>query len=551
MRRLDDLLLRLAAGPAALAAAALVALTLLLCLPGFFGLPPVDRDEASFAQASRQMYETGDLVEIRLHDAPRLNKPAGIYWLQAAAVAATGGRGADDIATYRAVSLLGAVAAVLLTWRIGRTLFGPVPGFFGAVLLAASLVLGAEARLAKTDAVLLATILAAQAVLARLWMAPDRPLPRRAAAAFWAALAAATLVKGPIGPMVVGLTAAALALLERRAGWLAGLRPLWGLALFLALVVPWYAAITLRTGGAFWAASLGRDLMAKVAEGQESHGAPPGSYLVTLWLAFWPSALVLALALPAAWALRRDRAARFCLAWIVPGWIVFELTATKLLHYTLPFFPALALLAAAGWWRTEAPLGALWRRAAALALLAVPFALFLGLALAARSIGAAAPWPFAAAAVALAAASALTWRMIASGLRAAPFAGVAALSLALAAGLYPGLARVAPLWPSDAARRSLAAFDACADPLVVSAGYREPSLVFRTTRAIRFLPGEAAAGAVAAAPCALAFVADAERAAFEAGLARLGAAASVAGRIDGINIGSGRPVALTVFTRAP
>ena len=42
------------------AAALLVALSLLMFLPGFFQIPPVDRDEARFAQASKQMVETGE-----------------------------------------------------------------------------------------------------------------------------------------------------------------------------------------------------------------------------------------------------------------------------------------------------------------------------------------------------------------------------------------------------------------------------------------------------------------------------------------------------------
>ena len=49
-------------------------------------MPPTDRDEASFAQATKQMIETGDYLDIRLQDKPRYQKPIGIYWLQAAAV---------------------------------------------------------------------------------------------------------------------------------------------------------------------------------------------------------------------------------------------------------------------------------------------------------------------------------------------------------------------------------------------------------------------------------------------------------------------------------
>ena len=61
----------------------LVAFSLLAFLPGFFQIPPVDRDEARFAQATKQMLETREYVDIRFQDEVRYKKPVGIYWLQA------------------------------------------------------------------------------------------------------------------------------------------------------------------------------------------------------------------------------------------------------------------------------------------------------------------------------------------------------------------------------------------------------------------------------------------------------------------------------------
>ena len=59
---------------------------LLLYLPGLVSLPPTDRDESRFAQASKQMIESGNYVDIRFQDEPRYKKPIGIYWLQAQSV---------------------------------------------------------------------------------------------------------------------------------------------------------------------------------------------------------------------------------------------------------------------------------------------------------------------------------------------------------------------------------------------------------------------------------------------------------------------------------
>src|SRR5205823_12955817 len=80
--------------------------------------------EARFAQATRQMLETGDFLQIRFQDEARNKKPAGIYWLQAAAVSAFSTPGATAIWPYRLPSLLGGIAAVLLMLPFGAALFG-------------------------------------------------------------------------------------------------------------------------------------------------------------------------------------------------------------------------------------------------------------------------------------------------------------------------------------------------------------------------------------------------------------------------------------------
>src|SRR5436190_15922061 len=98
--------------------AALSLLGLLLWLPGVLSLPALDRDESRFAQSSRQMVESGDVVDIRFGHVPRYKKPVGIYWLQAAAtkIAGLSPRVHDDrIWTYRLPSLVGAIAASWLT----------------------------------------------------------------------------------------------------------------------------------------------------------------------------------------------------------------------------------------------------------------------------------------------------------------------------------------------------------------------------------------------------------------------------------------------------
>ena len=240
---------------------------------------------------------------------------------------------------------------MLLTYWAALAFISRRAALLAGLMMATSILLGVEARLAKTDAMLLATIIAAMAVLGRAYLG-DRRLQQPGLAGwtlpfiFWTALAGGILLKGPLILMFVGLAVATLLIVDRNARWLWSLRPLPGVVWMLALVLPWFLAITGRSGETFFADSVGRDLLAKIVSSQEAHGAPPGYYLVLFWVTFWPAATLAAMAAPSVWAARREKGARFLLAWIVPAWIALELVITKLPHYVLPLYPAIAILIA-------------------------------------------------------------------------------------------------------------------------------------------------------------------------------------------------------------
>src|SRR5215475_690378 len=196
------------------AIAILVLVSLLAFLPGFFQIPPVDRDEARFAQATKQMIESGDFVDIRFQEENRYKKPVGIYWLQAAVVkTAEALRVADARTTiwlYRIPSLLGATGAVLLTYWAALAFVSRRAAVLAGLIMATSVLLGVEARLAKTDAMLLLTVVAAMGALGRTYLAnrgAHIELARRWTwpVIFWTAVAGGILLKGPLILMFVAL----------------------------------------------------------------------------------------------------------------------------------------------------------------------------------------------------------------------------------------------------------------------------------------------------------------------------------------------------------
>src|SRR6266436_597909 len=246
--------------------ALLVGLCLFLYLPGISAIPPLDRDEARFAQATRQMLETGDFVRIRFQDEARNKKPIGIHWLQAAAVAAFSSPESTAIWPYRLPSALAATAAVLLTFAFGARLLDSRPAGFVAAVLTAS-------ALGVVDAALLAVIVVGQGALGLGYVAARTG--RRAGWSLplllWSAEAIAILLKGPPGPVLMLLTAGCLSIVDRDIRWIRGLRPLAGILIMAVIVAPWLIAVQSATAGHFLSDSLAHDLLPKLAGAQESH----------------------------------------------------------------------------------------------------------------------------------------------------------------------------------------------------------------------------------------------------------------------------------------
>ncbi|MEO1556500.1 MAG: glycosyltransferase family 39 protein [Pseudomonadota bacterium] len=312
---------------------------------GIDTIPVTDRDEARFAQASKQMAVSGDYIDIRFQDRPRHKKPVGIYWAQTLAAHVTGTVGGSDIWVYRLPSVLAASVACIALYWAGLPLVGSLAAFAAALMLASTFLVHVEARIAKTDATLLFATIVAMGALARVWL--NGAQGWRVPAVFWTATAAGILVKGPLILLPILGAVLLVSLVARDYRWLAGLRPLFGLAWLLVLVLPWYGLIIAATDGAFLAASLGQDLFAKVGSAQESHGAPPGSYIAAFWLTAWPWCVLAPAAAVLAYTRRKDPKVLFLIGWILPMWLVLELVPTKLLHYPLPVYPAIFLLSAA------------------------------------------------------------------------------------------------------------------------------------------------------------------------------------------------------------
>lgn len=307
----------------------------------------------------------------RVQDRPRLQKPPLIYWLEAASASVCTGRilgreysGNDAVWMYRLPSLLAAIGTALVTLRLGRRIFAPPAALLGAVLLSCSPVMFWEARQGRADMVMLFfTTLALHGMWHVLEAARwSRPAQWKWILIMWGAVSLGVLTKGPVPLMVVSLAALVLAALG--GGWplIARFRPLVGLALVLTPIGAWVLLLSREIDLAEYLRGVWRETGGRAGSAMEGHWGPAGYHTALVFVAMFPACLMLGPSIVRAvrtglattgtgWNRIRNlrwshRPRAFLLAAIVPSWIVFEFTGTKLPHYTLPLYPLLALLAA-------------------------------------------------------------------------------------------------------------------------------------------------------------------------------------------------------------
>ena len=537
----------------------LILLCVVLYIPGLTTLPPIDRDEARFAQASRQMLESGDFVRIRFQAKPRHKKPIGIYWLQAVSAAVTASP--NQIWPYRIPSVLGALLAVILTFVFGKNLFDRQTGLFGAIITASTLLLVVEAHQATTDAALLATVVAAQGSLGTLYVRNrhGQTVGLGIPLTFWTAQGIGILLKGPILPLVSLLTVLTLLAVDRSTSYLRGLRLKLGIPLAVLIVCPWAIAVSLATDGAFFGDAIRSDLLPKLISGHESHGFPPGYYLLVVALTFWPGSLFLWSALRQAIKLRARIGERFCLAWIIPAWLAFELIPTKLPHYILPIFPPLSLLTARlilnstreNWnlsrWSLARVGFVLWILvSAALAASIVALPLYLN-----GRFDIVTLWPAGAAVILMILSS---WHVLRGRLVEAAIGTILLEALIIAPTLHVIIPNVDGLWLSRSVATAVEHYSGSVSdptPVIAAAGYHEPSLVFLCGTETKLVSAPEAALYLRKNPQGLAVVRDKLDGEFLKAISNPNGSVKLLERVEGINYTKGKKMTLNLYGNIP
>jgi 4-amino-4-deoxy-L-arabinose transferase-like glycosyltransferase len=359
--------------PARLHTVAVAIAAALVLLTNLGGPALWDEDEPKNAACSLSMLERGDWVVPVFNGRLRVEKPALVNWLHIGGFAVAG----RNETGARLGSAILTTLSCLLVWRIGRRTLGNDAGLVAGFAMATCVWTAVGGRSATPDAPLVFfTTLGLWCFVAghgqtgggigSAWNSWRDPI------ACGAALGGAVLAKGPVGLVIPLMAFVGFALWQAWDGDTpAGASPparLWravvrfrlpvviGAAATVAL--PWYAAVTFRTAGAWLEGFLYVHNMGRFQAPMEGHdGSSVAYYPVVLAVGFFPWSIVLAASIVHAATLafgttgraktaspaQRD-AMRLMVCWLGAWVVTFSAAGTKLPGYVWPAYPALAVI---------------------------------------------------------------------------------------------------------------------------------------------------------------------------------------------------------------
>jgi 4-amino-4-deoxy-L-arabinose transferase-like glycosyltransferase len=342
-----------------------VVVTLLLCL-GNQTLPLIDRDEPRFAEASREMLQTGDWIVPRFNNAPRYDKPPLIYWMHAGCYRLLG----DNAFAARLPAALCTAATAVLIALWGSRFASTATAFQAALVYTLCVQSFVHGRAAVADPpMIFFSVLAAWVG----WEWVRNPGSRSLALTFWSALALGFLAKGPIAWIPLGMVGWTFWKNRRSQPAPSLLAWISGIVFMLALVALWGVPALLHTRGEFASVGLGEHVINRSLVSMEGHGAKNlfgylatlPFYFLTVFPSFAPWSFWLPAAIRAHWH-KPTAETSYLFSGIILTFAIFTLSRTKLPHYTLPAFPYLAILLAL-WWKNARP-ALLWRKTAVMTI---------------------------------------------------------------------------------------------------------------------------------------------------------------------------------------
>lgn len=328
----------------------LVLILVLLCLTLFFfrlGARPLwDTDEGMHASTSKDMVLSGDWITPTFNGESFYDKPILYNWLAALAFMVFG---FTEFAARLPAAVLG-LGCVMVTYFLGRRMFGSMVGFFGGVILATSPEFIILSRVVVHDISLVFFVTLA---LFFFYLGFTSENHRKACFfLFYASSGFAVLAKGPVGVVLPTLIIGLFLFLKGKLRFLKEMQVGWGVLIFLMVAAPWYVLISLKNSDYAGYFFVKQNLMNFLSSEEARHPRPFYYYFRILLGGFFPWSFFLPLTLiRALWGRIRevDERTLFLVVWCGVIFLFFSTARSKLGPYILPLFPPAALLVGGLW----------------------------------------------------------------------------------------------------------------------------------------------------------------------------------------------------------
>ncbi len=319
---------------------------------GLGRLPLLEPDEGRNAEVGREMLALGRWLTPHYDGLVYLDKPPMLFWWMAGSFKLFG----LSAWAARLPSALAALAVLLLTGYLAKRMFSGSVALRSGIIFATAPLVMVFARLVIFD--MLLTLWVTLALLC-FWLnegAASRSVLADVSA--FAAMGLATLTKGPVGFLLPALVVFAYWALRGRLREIQKLHWKWGLAVFAAIVLPWFVVVSIRHPDfpryALWDESLRR-----FATSSAHRQGSPLYYLPVYLAGFLPwSFFLLACGLGRIrrWRelLHEDGAPNlFLVCWVGVIFVFFSISQSKLPGYFLPATVPLSLLVGKVWTEAE------------------------------------------------------------------------------------------------------------------------------------------------------------------------------------------------------
>ncbi|MCA1586176.1 MAG: glycosyltransferase family 39 protein, partial [Acidobacteria bacterium] len=321
-------------------------LLLLAFLTFFVGLGRgaiTDADEAFYAEAAREMVESGDWLTPSYNYQPRFQKPILYYWLTAATYLITG----PGEAAARFWSACAGLGLALVTAACARRWYDDGTALLAGAIAATNFGYVALARMSLPDLPL------AFFITLGIYALFTATLERERRPRIWVVLAAASLAlgfltKGPVAIVVPAIVVGPLLLIERRGLNLRFGDAVVGVVVFTAIAAPWYVAMWWAHGTAYLEGFFLGDNFERFATDRFNDPRPWWFYVPVVAGGMLPwTPLAMVWLRPIGQFVRGRRAASTIevrlLLWAIVPLLFFTASIGKQPRYVLPVLPPLAI----------------------------------------------------------------------------------------------------------------------------------------------------------------------------------------------------------------